>query len=265
MNNKDYKKKYEAALEKAEKLINFYSRPEYKEILFYAKSDLMDMFPEIELSEDEKMIDMAIRAVHAPEAQSCIRSWNVDPEDVIAWLEKQRHTKKIEWSEVDDENLKTVIQHVCEFQKIVNPANETGESDLTDWLKSIKNKFEDKETATSSKSMIVVTNKKTENYFYAKSVRINWGHYVGNLYVQPTVMITVNDIDDTIPVLGRKYLGNETGVITKTEAIGDNEKINIKYCAANGTIEYESMIYNAWIRDVDRNNGIIQLECDHVF
>ena len=77
--------------------------------------------------------------------------------------------------------------------------------------------------------------------------------------------ITVKDVDDTIETLGRKYLGDESSVITKKEAIGDNEKINIKYCAADGTIEYESMIYNAWIRDVDCNKGIIQLECDHVF
>ena len=65
-------------------------------------------------------------------------------------------------------------------------------------------------------------------------------------------------------LLGTKYLGDETGVITKKEAIRDNEKIKIQYCSDDGTIEYESTILNAWIREVDRDNGIIQLDCDHV-
>lgn len=46
-------------------------------------------FPELVESRDELMRKMAIKAVYAPEAQSCIKSWGVSPDDVIAWLEKQ--------------------------------------------------------------------------------------------------------------------------------------------------------------------------------
>jgi hypothetical protein len=49
-----------------------------------------------------------------------------------------KQQKPIEWSEEDEKMLNTVILHVKEYQKIVNPANETGESNITDWLKSLK-------------------------------------------------------------------------------------------------------------------------------
>lgn len=107
-------------------------------------------------------------------------------------------------------------------------------------------------------------NEKTWKCFYARNVIINKRNYNGQLYVSPTVTITVKDVDDTVETLGRKYLGDESGVITKKEAIGDNEKINIKYCTADGTIEHEAIIFNAWIREVDPDNGIIQLDCDNV-
>ena len=47
-------------------------------------------FPELKRErENDMMRSMAIKAVHAPEAQSCIKSWGINPDDVIAWLEKQ--------------------------------------------------------------------------------------------------------------------------------------------------------------------------------
>ena len=54
---------------------------------------LEECFPELKESEDEVMRAMAIKAVHAPEAQSCIKSWGINPDDVIAWLEKQGEQK----------------------------------------------------------------------------------------------------------------------------------------------------------------------------
>jgi len=66
----------------------------YKDALERAKKGecLENIFPEFK---DEKMRKMAIKAVHAPEAQSCIKSWGVNPDDVIAWLEKQGAQKPI--------------------------------------------------------------------------------------------------------------------------------------------------------------------------
>ena len=49
-------------------------------------------FPELkEEYREDKMREMAIKAVHAPEAQSCIKSWGVEPDDVISWLEDRKY------------------------------------------------------------------------------------------------------------------------------------------------------------------------------
>lgn len=63
------------------------------------RADVQDFFPELAESEDEKMRAMAIKAVYAPEAQSCIKSWGINPDDVIAWLKKQQ--KPVELSADD--------------------------------------------------------------------------------------------------------------------------------------------------------------------
>jgi hypothetical protein len=71
----DYKKRYLNALEKAKTILEYYKRPEYKDVREYAEPDLTSIFPELkEWTEDEKMVDMAIKAVRTPEAQSCIKS-----------------------------------------------------------------------------------------------------------------------------------------------------------------------------------------------
>ena len=62
----------------------------------YDKDTIEYIFPELKESEDEIMIKMAIKAVNSPEAQSCIKSWGVNPNDVIAWLEKQGESKNID-------------------------------------------------------------------------------------------------------------------------------------------------------------------------
>ena len=83
-----YEKKYKEALERARKLkedptivFDNYSSFEGDAVVDY-------IFPELKESEDEKLCQMAIMAVSASEAQSCIKSWGVNPDDVIAWLEK---------------------------------------------------------------------------------------------------------------------------------------------------------------------------------
>ena len=76
---------------------------------------LEECFPVLKESEDEVMRAMAIKAVHAPEAQSCIKSWGINPDDVIAWLEKQGETftKK----DVNDAYLKGVADTKNEIEK----------------------------------------------------------------------------------------------------------------------------------------------------
>ena len=257
MNNEDYKKKYETAVKKAEQLIEFYSRPEYKEILFYAREDLMAMFPEIKFKESEKIkqwlipvVDRLLGTIDCPFRK----------QEVLDWLDEQNTVK---WTE-EDERLLTVCINAIDGISYFCPENK---QELTEWLRSLRPESgqmsEVKQTDTQEKS-IIVTNEKTQKCFYARHVVINRGNYNGQLYVSPTVAIIVKDVDDTVETLGRKYLGDESGAITKEKAIGDNEKINIKYCAADGTIEHEAIIFNAWIREVDPVKGIIKLDCDHV-
>ena len=93
----DYEKKYKDALEKAKEVYN------RKDATDGGKLILESMFPELKESEDEKMREMAIKAVYAPEAQSCIKSWGINPDDVIAWLEKQ--------SEQKETNLVEILKH----------------------------------------------------------------------------------------------------------------------------------------------------------
>ena len=97
---------------------------------------LLGLVPKQDWSEedDEKIrgICMYLMCSDSPEGYT---EW-------IAWLksikDRVQPQPKQEWSEEDETKLQEVITHVREFQKIVNPANETGESDLTDWLKSFK-------------------------------------------------------------------------------------------------------------------------------
>ena len=66
---------------------------EYETTFVYSPTLFEEIFPELKEGEDEKMRAMAIKAVYAPEAQSCIKSWGINPDDVIAWLEKQGEQK----------------------------------------------------------------------------------------------------------------------------------------------------------------------------
>lgn len=74
----DYKEKYQEAKSWIESI--------YPDLSHELQMQAEAFFPELY---DEKMRAMAIKAVYAPEAQSCIKSWGINPDDVIAWLEKQ--------------------------------------------------------------------------------------------------------------------------------------------------------------------------------
>ena len=101
----NYEKKSKEALEKA----RIY-RDNAKAVEEYAAAARYEnIFPQLRESEDERMAEMAIKAVLSPEAQSCIKSWGVSPDDVIAWLEKQKEQKPAEWSEEDEK----AIEEIC--------------------------------------------------------------------------------------------------------------------------------------------------------
>ena len=90
----DYKEKYEQAMERARQ---FCEKPYLED----SAGIVRYIFPELMESDDEKMRAMAIKAVYAPEAQSCIKSWGINPDDVIAWLKNQGNPIDINPSEFD--------------------------------------------------------------------------------------------------------------------------------------------------------------------
>ena len=71
---------------------------------------LEECFPILKESEDDVMRAMAIKAVHAPEAQSCIKSWGINPDDVIAWLEKQKERGPL--SKDEEYTLARIIEYL---------------------------------------------------------------------------------------------------------------------------------------------------------
>ena len=108
----DYEKKYKEALERAKK-----------------GECLENIFPELKESEDDKMRAMVIKAVYAPEAQSCIKSWGINPDDVIAWLEKQGEKANIHQDTEDDLRRQSTIQ-VLEYARSLDTYNQYGKADI---------------------------------------------------------------------------------------------------------------------------------------
>lgn len=74
------------------------------------QEDIEYIFPELkESAYNDVMREMAIRAVHAPEAKSCIKSWGIEPDDVIAWLEKQAQKPDGDFKTGKIDRYKTII------------------------------------------------------------------------------------------------------------------------------------------------------------
>ena len=143
--------------------------------IMFSQSLKEEMFPELkESAYNDVMREMAIRAVHAPEAIYCIKSFGIEPDDVIAWLEKQgknnmgisestkqklednlnkaleketqkswndflekQGEQKPAWSEEDKEMLNQVIEDIV---KLAGPYV-CYHKDV-DWLKSLKGRVQ---------------------------------------------------------------------------------------------------------------------------
>ena len=92
-----------------------------------------DIFPELEKSEDEKMIKDIMDCV-----ESCYTDEYVQP--IRAWLEKQVQ-KPAEWSEEDERNLQGVIDEI-EANKNQAPDYDIATYDrFLSWLKSLKERY----------------------------------------------------------------------------------------------------------------------------
>ena len=119
----DYKEKYENALKRAKEiLISYERREEMNEILFYAKDDLSEIFPEIEKRDDERIKNEIISYIK--ENIPLHTHW-------IDWLEKQGY---VEWSEESENRYKNLCEIINESDKW----NEASKKGLICWLTSLK-------------------------------------------------------------------------------------------------------------------------------
>lgn len=85
----DYEQKYREALERAEKILEFYKHPAYAEVYSYAKEDIPSIFPELTESEDERMRKELLDYLHTRQVVEGLTGTKVKM-DWITWLEKQK-------------------------------------------------------------------------------------------------------------------------------------------------------------------------------
>ena len=128
----DYKKNYEDALETARKLNSgegVASPPGWTvcEVIF----------PELKESEDEKIIKAII--AHIKDMRYYDNYYDVTPDEMIAWLEKQ--VPKPKWSEEDENIMRGAISFLIEFK---DKGYENAVACI-DWLKSIKQRMEEQQ------------------------------------------------------------------------------------------------------------------------
>lgn len=89
----DYEKKYKELLEKA-KDFNFQG--------YIDEECLYDMFPELRESEEERMKRIILALIaHCMDSEEVLSQYGSSYDEVKAWLEKQKHTKK----DVDIESM----------------------------------------------------------------------------------------------------------------------------------------------------------------
>lgn len=117
---------------------------------------------------------------------------------------------------------------------------------------------EDKQKDNVNEPFVIVTNCKTEKYFYAKNFSIDLKTHPG---LDVRVTITPKDLNDIVPVIGKYSLSD---CITKKECIGDNEKLHIEIFDENSIKQDEYFIYNVWVQSISYETNIITLCCDYV-
>lgn len=116
-----YEQKYKEALERASLIKDNNTSGTPQEIVEY-------IFPELRESEDEK-IRKAIREVLLDAPAQDLVNKDLDLEQALAWLEKQKEQKPVEWSEEDEDNMRRIIR--------VLEDNDSDWKELSSWLKSL--------------------------------------------------------------------------------------------------------------------------------
>ena len=78
---------------------------------------LLDIFPELTMSEDERIRKALIEMIHDTTGDECEDCYHVSKESVLAWLEKQGEKKNTRKREIDDAYLQGICDAKHEIEK----------------------------------------------------------------------------------------------------------------------------------------------------
>lgn len=149
-------KKYNEALEKARKVIEYYKS--HHRCDEASIEDLEGIFPELKESEDERMRKAIIRGVQDRKYASWTNFGGVDIEDVLDWLEKQGEQKYTQ-KDIDDAYLEGMAAAKHELEKQGEKPQIQHKYNVGDW---IVNKYGDiyqvKEVMTGSYNLLCTSN-----------------------------------------------------------------------------------------------------------
>ena len=106
----DYENKYKQALSRA----TFYNNELLTE---NQRKMLLDIFPELTMSEDERIRKALIEMIHDTTGDECEDCYHVSKESVLAWLEKQGEKKNTRKREIDDAYLQGICDAKHEIEK----------------------------------------------------------------------------------------------------------------------------------------------------
>lgn len=96
----NYEQKYKEALERASHIKDNNTVGTPQEIAEH-------IFPELRESEDERIRKELIEFIHDTKGDE-FEGYDISKNDALAWLEKQKEQKPVEWSE-DDEEMRSYI------------------------------------------------------------------------------------------------------------------------------------------------------------
>jgi hypothetical protein len=130
----DYKKKYEEVIKRAKEELKVCGSLDCD-----AAKQILRLFPELKESEDEKIRKCLIAIITDFESLYLQENYLSSREDILAWLEKHGEQEPAEWSEEDEKFFKSCLWHIS--NSVSNGKCTDSKCQLTDWLKSIKERY----------------------------------------------------------------------------------------------------------------------------
>jgi len=133
----------------------------------YDGTTIKTLFPELIAHRDYSMKAMAIKALKAPDAQSCLESWGVKPQEVIDWLENIETGCIQEWTKEDEEMLEDVRFSFEKNNQRMTPGLVEEYQKFFDKVRQLKpiRTWTDKDKTTLSNLIWVLKNNNTSNEY----------------------------------------------------------------------------------------------------